>query len=317
MPPIPRQSTRVEGTNRSDGLYRPRSVVPIAFFGYGGDDLVLATRYNDYIDGGPGADYMRGNFGNDMYVVDNVDDRAVEISGQGTDSVYASVNYTLPSNVENLNLEGNAIIGIGNNERNRIFGNNLGNTLKSGGGAGDWISGGGGDDRIEGSNNNGNTYEFLRGDAGKDTIYGYRGRDLLYGGSERDKLYGGPDNDRLIGQSGNDILVGSNGGAAREIDTYTGGGGRDRFVLTANRGVRNVLAYDDFGPADYAKIQDFNLNEDHLQLLRGKSYGVANARRWGHSGAAITVDGNELIAVLENVSDFTTIDPSRHFRFIS
>ena len=49
---------------------------------------------------------MYGGAGNDTYFVDNAMDAVVENPGEGTDAVFASVNYTLTANVEALVLEG-------------------------------------------------------------------------------------------------------------------------------------------------------------------------------------------------------------------
>ena len=48
--------------------------------------------------------YHGGGTGNDTYVVDSAGDVVVEAAGEGTDRVYAYVNYTLGANVENLTL---------------------------------------------------------------------------------------------------------------------------------------------------------------------------------------------------------------------
>ncbi|MEM9216519.1 MAG: calcium-binding protein [Cyanobacteria bacterium P01_F01_bin.150] len=322
MPTIPINYDRFEGDNRSNSIYKTRHPRSVALLGYGDRDYLLGSRFNDYIDGGEGADYMWGGGGNDVYVVDNVNDEVYDTPGDGTyrsgtwDTVYSTVSYTLSDNIELLVLEGNAIRGTGNSGIDNVFGNSQHNILRTGGGDGSAIAGGDGNDRIYGSNS---TREDLRGDNGNDTIYGYRGEDYLNGGNGNDRLYGGYDNDYLTGNSGDDLLVGSVGSSDREIDTYKGGSGRDTFSLTANRGSYSVLAYDNHGASDYAKIEDFNLSEDRLQLVRGHSYGVTDARRWrGLTGTAITTgSGEDIIAVLENVSNPRSINPSRHFYLVS
>jgi Ca2+-binding RTX toxin-like protein len=59
---------------------------------------------SDYLDGGTGTDTMTGGQGNDIYVVDNIGDIVNESSGEGTDLVISSVNYTLGANLERLTL---------------------------------------------------------------------------------------------------------------------------------------------------------------------------------------------------------------------
>ncbi len=82
------------------------------------------------IDGGAGADRMVGGGGNDTYVVDNAGDVVVEAANGGTDTVVASVSYTLSAEVENLTLTGTgAINGQGNVLANRIIGNDAANRI--------------------------------------------------------------------------------------------------------------------------------------------------------------------------------------------
>jgi Ca2+-binding RTX toxin-like protein len=116
--------------------------------GGGGDDQLYGYAGYDTLDGGPGEDVMRGGLGNDAYFVDNAGDQVIELRSEGTDTVNASVNYTLPENVENLTLLGvGPLRGLGNDANNTIVGNAGDNTL--GGGLGrDTLSGGAGSDRF-------------------------------------------------------------------------------------------------------------------------------------------------------------------------
>jgi len=88
---------------------------------------------HDLLDGGAGADSMAGGVGNDRYIVDNIGDTVTEGADAGTDTVEASIGYTLGENVEALVLTGGADIdGAGNADENSVIGND---TLDGGGGA--------------------------------------------------------------------------------------------------------------------------------------------------------------------------------------
>ena len=74
---------------------------------------------------------MKGQAGDDTYIVDNSRDRVIEKAGGGTDTIRSSVNKTLNANVENLVLTGTANLkGYGNSSNNRLTGNSGSNVLE-------------------------------------------------------------------------------------------------------------------------------------------------------------------------------------------
>lgn len=102
------------------------------------------------MDGGIGADTLIGGTGNDSYTVDSSLDVVTEAANEGTDTVYASIDFTLGANLENLTLTGSsAINGTGNTFNNTITGNSTNNTL-SGSDGNDTLSGGDGNDTLNG-----------------------------------------------------------------------------------------------------------------------------------------------------------------------
>ena len=123
---------------------------------------------NNELNGGGGADRMIGGAGNDTYYVDNAFDRLVENEGEGIDTVYASVSFSLAyQHLDNLVLTGGAgINGHGNSLDNMITGNDAGNELHGISGH-DVLGGGGGDDKIH-------------GDLGNDSLTGGDGADGFY-----------------------------------------------------------------------------------------------------------------------------------------
>ena len=111
-----------------------------------GTDTIAGGLGNDSLIGGAGDDNMSGGQGNDIYYVDSSGDSVTEQAGEGSDTVYSSVDYTLAANLENLMLLGSANIrGTGNDGDNLISGNGGSNWLKGGLGN-DTLTGGAGAD---------------------------------------------------------------------------------------------------------------------------------------------------------------------------
>jgi len=95
----------------------------------------------------------------------------IENANEGNDTVYASIDYGLTANVDNLILQGSANLqAYGNNGVNALFGNSGNNTLDGGGGA-DVLIGGAGND----------TFVFHAGQANGDTIIDFAGNDAGVG----------------------------------------------------------------------------------------------------------------------------------------
>ena len=112
-----------------------------------GRTLPIGGRDNDRLDGGPGADLLIGDTGNDVFVVDDPLDIVSELAAGGTDTVITSLaSYTLPDQVELLTFSGSGpSLGEGNALANQITGGSGADTLIGGLGA-DTITGAGGAD---------------------------------------------------------------------------------------------------------------------------------------------------------------------------
>lgn len=153
----------ITGTTKVDDIIG--SSGPDILLGGHGNDLIDASMGNDLVDGGSGADTMHGDLGNDILVVDDPGDVVTEDPGQGTDTVRAGVNFTLPVNCELLVLTGSATNGTGNSVSNLINGNNLNNYLRGEGGN-DRLNGGGGPGETDRFNGGANADTFVLGDPG-------------------------------------------------------------------------------------------------------------------------------------------------------
>ena len=110
------------------------------------NDDFIGTSGPDTLAGTSGADAMTGLAGNDTYTVNDAGDLVIEALNEGTDTVQASISYTLPNNVENLLLTGTGNLnGTGNGLNNQITGNSGNNTLNGAAGI-DILTGGVGTD---------------------------------------------------------------------------------------------------------------------------------------------------------------------------
>jgi Ca2+-binding RTX toxin-like protein len=94
-------------------------------------NYIYGTNSANRIDGKGGADRLYGYLGNDTYVANSTGDLIYETSAAGgIDTVEASVNFTLSTNVENLTLTGSANMnGTGNSLANAIAGNSGNNYI--------------------------------------------------------------------------------------------------------------------------------------------------------------------------------------------
>ncbi|HEY9649692.1 MAG TPA: calcium-binding protein, partial [Coleofasciculaceae cyanobacterium] len=190
-------------------------------YGREGNDIIYGGDGNDTLDGGTGNDTLEGGAGNDIYVVDSIFDQIIEVANGGTDTVQASVSWTLGDYLEHLTLTGTqAINGTGNALNNTITGNSANNIL----------SGGGGNDS-------------LRGGAGNDTLDGGDGNDTLDGGTGDDILKGGTGNDTYIVDTlGDQIIEFANAGidTVRSSVSWILGDNLEHLTLTGTQAINGT-----------------------------------------------------------------------------
>ena len=131
---------------------------------------------------GPGGTQSNqvGTSGNDTFTVDHPDDTIVETVNGGIDLVNASVNYVLPTYVENLTLTGTYGWSATGNAGDNVITGNGGNNSINGGEGNDTAYGGLGDDSYQ----NVETVIELAG-GGYDTVYVNVGGGTLQANVER------------------------------------------------------------------------------------------------------------------------------------
>jgi Ca2+-binding RTX toxin-like protein len=125
--------------------------------GGAGDDSLEGGSGADLLNGHAGRDTLRGGTGDDFYNLDDVSDLVIEVAGQGRDTVRLTGlgSYTLPPDVERLEFGGAAAFA------------GTGNGLANG------LAGGAGDDLLAGLKGN----DTLDGAGGADTMVGGGGHD--------------------------------------------------------------------------------------------------------------------------------------------
>jgi Ca2+-binding RTX toxin-like protein len=175
---------------------------------------------------------MTGGTGNDFYYVDDEDDQVIEADGGGTDTVYATVSYSLDAaqRVETLRVAGAAdIILTGNDFTLKLLGSTGNDTL----------IGGAGNNRLVGSGGN----DRLSGGAGTDTLTGGAGADAFVVNGPADGVdritdfTPGTDFMEILGAAFNDQLV---AGVTPTLITAASN-------TAANSGAQPYFIYDNFG----------------------------------------------------------------------
>jgi len=133
----------LEGGGGSDNL-----------IGREGDDTLRGELGDDSLSGGIGADTMIGGEGNDhYYIVDDANDVVIEFGGEGNDTVWSGVSWTLTAGADVETLRaiseagGDPINLTGNANGNVVIGNSGSNVI-AGGDGNDFLTGLGGRDQF-------------------------------------------------------------------------------------------------------------------------------------------------------------------------
>jgi Ca2+-binding RTX toxin-like protein len=189
-----------------------------------GNDSLTGNAADNRLDGRAGADVMTGGLGNDTYVLENAGDVVTENLNEGTDTVQASISYTLGPNLENLTLTGTAAInGTGNGLDNVITGNAAANVLDGGAGADTLIGGAGADTYV--LDNPGDTVSELSTVAGViDTVLA--SVSFTLGANLENLTLTGSGNIDGTGNGLANVLSGNAG-----INVLAGGAGNDTYIV--------------------------------------------------------------------------------------
>ncbi len=233
---------------------------------------------HNVLDGKGGADTMIGGLGNDTYVVDNAGDVVKESSNEGTDTVLASVRYTLSADVERLTLTGaSRIDGTGNGLANILTGNSSHNILDGKGGADTMIGGLGSDTYIV--DNAGDVVKESANE-GTDTVQtsiSYKlatdAERLVLTGTDAINGTGNSLANILAGNIGANTLDGKAGN-----DAMAGGAGDDTYVVDSAGDVVTELADEGTDTVQTGLTHTLSANVENLTLSGGaRINGTGNA----------------------------------------
>jgi Ca2+-binding RTX toxin-like protein len=223
-----------------------------------GNDTLIGTGTNDTLVAGASADTLIGGSGNETFVINNVADVITASANAASNSIFSSVSYVMPANVQNLTLTGSDnLTATGNTISNVITGNAGFDNLIAGSGDATLIAGSGVATLTGGTGNNtfviNNVADVIVADATalsnsvissvdyvmqngvqSLTLTG-NGNLTATGNSLNDVITGNAGNDTLIAGSGNDTLIAGSGGG-----TMIGGSGSDTFVFNPGSGQQTI-----------------------------------------------------------------------------
>nr|MBD1903447.1 cadherin-like domain-containing protein [Coleofasciculus sp. FACHB-125] len=226
---------------------------------------------SNVLNGGAGNDSLIGGAGNDTYVVDSLGDILTELAAQGTDTVNASISWTLGAELENLTLTGTTNINATGNSLNNTLTGNSGNNILNGDAGNDTLIGGLGDDTYIVDSLSDIVTE--QANQGIDTVtssltwtLGANLENLILTGSAAVNGTGNTLNNTLTGNSANNTLNGGSG-----ADTLIGEAGDDTYIVDNTGDVIVELLDEGLDKVNSSVTYTLNANVENLTLTGTES----------------------------------------------
>ncbi|MEX0144227.1 hypothetical protein MRBLMS1_005144 [Massilia sp. LMS1-1-1.1] len=254
-----------------------------------GNGVFTGTVNPDIIQGTAGADVMAGLAGDDTYYVNHSGDVVVEQAGGGRDTVYASANYTLAANVEEVHVSaagltvtgngndnvfhvdvagGNVLRGTGTNSTATYAGSKAGATASIVSINESHAARPGSDVLVNISSVTGSGYDdVLSGNELANTLAGGLGNDTLQGGKGSDVLTGGLGDDTYVFVRGDgaDVITESSADANYDTIAFLAGVNIDQLWF---RQVGNDLEVSTIGTTDKITIRAWNAAVPNIEEFR-------------------------------------------------
>jgi Ca2+-binding RTX toxin-like protein len=166
---------------------------------------------------------------------------------------------------------------LGGGTRSSFFGGDGNDTLDARAGDGNYLRGDAGDDSIQGAGG----FDDINGNMGSDTAHGGAGGDWVAGGKDNDLLYGDAGDDVVYGNMGDDTVSGGDGAdvvrGGQGDDVVSGGPGDD--YLSGDRGDDTITGgtgadiFHGFQDAGIDRVLDFRLSDgDRVVIDAGAVY---------------------------------------------